>query len=33
MNTGKMLFAQMMEFLPKPSFVQLVDQHGRDRYT
>ena len=32
MNTGKTLFAQLMDFLPWTTFTRLVDQHGGDRY-
>jgi hypothetical protein len=32
MNTGKTLFAQLMDFLPWTTFARLVDQHGGDRY-
>ena len=32
MNTGKTLFAQLMDFLPWTTFNRLVDQHGGDRY-
>lgn len=32
MNTGKTLFAQLMDFLPWTTFSRLVDRHGGDRY-
>ena len=32
MNTGKTLFAQLMDFLPWTTFTRLVDRHGGDRY-
>ena len=32
MNTGKTLFAQLMDFLPWTTFARLVDRHGGDRY-
>ena len=32
MNTGKTLFAQLMDFLPWTTFTRLVDQHCGDRY-
>ena len=32
MNTGKTLFAQLMDFLPWTTFTRLVEQHGGDRY-
>jgi hypothetical protein len=32
MNTGKMLFAQLMDFLPWTTFTRLVDHYGGDRY-
>ncbi len=30
MNTGKTLFAQLMDFLPWTTFTRLVNQHGGD---
>ena len=32
MNTGKTLFAQLMDFLPWTTFTRLVQQYGGDRY-
>ena len=32
MNTGKTLFAQLMDFLPWTTFTRIVDRHGGDRY-
>jgi len=32
MNTGKTLFAQLMDFLPWTTFTRLVDQYGGDHY-
>jgi len=32
MNTGKTLFAQLMDFLPWTTFARLVNRHGGDRY-
>ena len=32
MNTGKTLFAQLMDFLPWTTFTRLVNQYGGDRY-
>jgi len=32
MNTGKTLFAQLMDFLPWSTFTRIVDRHGGDRY-
>ncbi len=32
MNTGKTLFAQLMDFLPWSTFARLVERHGGDRY-
>ncbi len=32
MNTGKTLFAQLMDFLPWSTFTRLVERHGGDRY-
>ena len=32
MNTGKTLFAQLMDFLPWTTFARIVDRHGGDRY-
>ena len=32
MNTGKTLFAQLMDFLPWSTFIRLVERHGGDRY-
>ena len=32
MNTGKTLFAQMMDFLPWTMFTRIVERHGGDRY-
>ena len=32
MNTGKTLFAQLMDFLPWTTFSRFVDRHGGDRY-
>ena len=32
MNTGKTLFAQLMDFLPGTTFARIVDRHGGDRY-
>lgn len=32
MNTGKTLFAQLMDFLPWTTFTRLVNRHGGDRY-
>ena len=32
MNTGKTLFAQLMDFLPWSTFTRLVQQYGGDRY-
>ena len=30
MNTGKTLFAQLMDFLPWTTFTQIVDRYGGD---
>ena len=30
MNTGKTLFAQLMDFLPWTTFTRIVDRHGGD---
>ncbi len=30
MNLGKMLFAQVMEYIPWTSFARIVDRHGGD---
>lgn len=32
MNTGKTLFAQLMDFLPWTTFSRIVERHGGDRY-
>ena len=32
MNTGKTLFAQLMDFLPWTTFTRIVERHGGDRY-
>ena len=32
MNTGKMLFAQLMDFLPWSTFTRIVERHGGNRY-
>jgi len=32
MNTGKTLFAQLMDFLPWSTFTRIVERHGGDRY-
>jgi hypothetical protein len=32
MNTGKTLFAQLMDFLPWTTFMRLVNRYGGDRY-
>ena len=32
MNTGKTLFAQLMDFLPWTTFARIVERHGGDRY-
>lgn len=32
MNTGKMLFAQLMDFLPWITFTRIVERHGGNRY-
>ena len=32
MNTGKTLFAQLMDFLPWTTFARIVEQYGGDRY-
>src|SRR5574337_1444783 len=32
MNTGKTLFAQLMDFLPWTTFTRLVNRYGGDRY-
>ena len=32
MNTGKTLFAQIMDFLPWTTFTRLVSRYGGDRY-
>jgi IS4 transposase len=32
MNTGKTLFAQLMDFLPWTTFTRIVDRYGGDRY-
>ena len=32
MNTGKTLFAQIMDFLPWTTFTRLVNRYGGDRY-
>ena len=32
MNTGKTLFAQLMDFLPWTTFTRVVERHGGDRY-
>ena len=32
MNTGKMLFAQLMDFLPWTIFTRIVKRHGGNRY-
>jgi hypothetical protein len=32
MNTGKTLFAQLMDFLPWTSFTRMVNRYGGDRY-
>ncbi|MES2356646.1 MAG: IS4 family transposase [Pseudomonadota bacterium] len=32
MNIGKTLFAQLMDFLPWPTFTRIVERHGGDRY-
>jgi len=32
MNTGKTLFAQLMDFLPWTTFARIVEGHGGDRY-
>ena len=32
MNTGKTLFAQLMDFLPWTTLARLVNRHGGDRY-
>jgi len=32
MNTGKTLFAQLLDFLRRTTFTRLVDQYGGDRY-
>jgi hypothetical protein len=32
MNTGKTLFAQLMDFLLWTTFTRLVDRHSGDRY-
>jgi len=32
MNTGKTLFAQLMDFLPWTTFTRIVDRHGGDHY-
>ena len=32
MNTGKTLFAQLMDFLPWTTFTRIVDRHAGDRY-
>ena len=32
MNTGKTLFAQLMDFLPWTTFVRIVERYGGDRY-
>ena len=32
MNTGKTLFAQLMDFLPWTTFARVVERHGGDRY-
>ena len=31
MNTGKTLFAQLMDFLPWTTFTRIVDRYGGDR--
>ena len=31
-NTGKTLFAQLMDFLPWTTFTRIVERHGGDRY-
>ena len=31
-NTGKSLFAQLIDFLPWTTFIRIVDRHGGDRY-
>lgn len=33
MNTGKTLFAQLMDFLPWTTFTRIVKRHGGKRYT
>ena len=32
MNTGKTLFAQLMDFLPWTTFARIVERYGGDRY-
>ncbi|CAH1083193.1 DUF4372 domain-containing protein [Candidatus Nitrotoga sp. 1052] len=32
MNTGKTLFAQLMDFLPWTTFTRIVERHGGNRY-
>src|SRR5450756_1920842 len=32
MNTGKTLFAQLMDFLPWTTFTRIVERQGGDRY-
>jgi len=32
MNTGKILFAQLMDFLPWTTFTRIVDRYGGNRY-
>ena len=32
MNTGKTLFAQLMDFLPWTTFARIVERHGGDHY-
>ena len=32
MNTGKTLFAQVMDFLPWTTFTRIVERHGGNRY-
>ena len=32
MNTGKTLFAQLMDYLPWSTFTRIVERYGGDRY-
>jgi hypothetical protein len=32
MDTGKTLFAQLMDFLPWTTFTRIVERHGGNRY-